>query len=171
MKKLDRRVRRTQHALRTALIELTLEKGFEAVTILEITERADVGRSTFYAHFADKEDLLQDSIEMLHRHLEERIRARDTRLNGEVHPALAFCLPMLEHILDARELFDAIGEVETPPTFIGVQYGLGATRSRQLGQLAEPTRAASCVEDEARPADPAEGGGVRGAVRSLHDGS
>ncbi|MEU3003307.1 TetR/AcrR family transcriptional regulator [Streptomyces sp. NPDC007020] len=54
----DRRVRRTRAALRGALVELVLDKGFHAVTVEEITERADVGRATFYAHYRDKEDLL-----------------------------------------------------------------------------------------------------------------
>ncbi|APE26658.1 MULTISPECIES: TetR/AcrR family transcriptional regulator [Streptomyces] len=54
----DRRVRRTRAALRQALVELVLDKGFHAVTVEEVTERADVGRATFYAHYRDKEDLL-----------------------------------------------------------------------------------------------------------------
>lgn len=54
----DRRVRRTRASLRRALVELVLENGFQAVTVEEITERADVGRATFYAHYRDKEDLL-----------------------------------------------------------------------------------------------------------------
>ncbi|WP_442809454.1 TetR/AcrR family transcriptional regulator [Streptomyces sp. SR27] len=54
----DRRVRRTRAALRQALVELVLQKGFHAVTVEEITERADIGRATFYAHYRDKEDLL-----------------------------------------------------------------------------------------------------------------
>jgi AcrR family transcriptional regulator len=59
----DRRVRRTRHALRHALLELILEKGYDRVTVEEIIERADVGRSTFYAHFRDKEDLFLSSFE------------------------------------------------------------------------------------------------------------
>lgn len=58
MKPEDRRVRRTRAALRKALVELVLDKGFQAVTVEEITERADIGRATFYAHYRDKEDLL-----------------------------------------------------------------------------------------------------------------
>ena len=58
----DRRVRRSRRALRTALVELVLEKGFRAVTIDEIVERADVARATFYAHYRDKEDLLVDIV-------------------------------------------------------------------------------------------------------------
>ncbi|GAB1332030.1 TetR/AcrR family transcriptional regulator [Streptomyces sennicomposti] len=54
----DRRVRRTRAALRTALVDLVLAKGFHAITVEEIAERANVGRATFYAHYRDKEDLL-----------------------------------------------------------------------------------------------------------------
>ena len=54
----DRRVRRTRAALRQALVELVLDNGFQAITVEQITERADVGRATFYAHYRDKEDLL-----------------------------------------------------------------------------------------------------------------
>ena len=99
---MDRRVRRTVHALQGALIELILERGFEAITVSDITERADVGRSTFYAHFADKEDLLQGSLEQL-RHL---LEASPSDRPG-VHPALAFALPMLEHAAEMRPLFAA----------------------------------------------------------------
>ena len=55
--RLDRRVRRTRHALQHAMVDLVLEKGYERVSVADVTERADVGRSTFYAHYRDKEDL------------------------------------------------------------------------------------------------------------------
>ncbi len=64
-KNLDRRVRRTRRALQKALISLILEKGFDAVTIEEITDRADLGRTTFYLHFNDKEDLLMQAIDSI----------------------------------------------------------------------------------------------------------
>ena len=54
----DRRIQRTRQALRAALLELTKEKDYDAISIEEITERANVGRATFYLHFKDKEDLL-----------------------------------------------------------------------------------------------------------------
>ena len=56
--KLDRRVQRTVQSLRTALLELIKEKNYDDISIEEITERANVGRATFYLHFKDKEDLL-----------------------------------------------------------------------------------------------------------------
>lgn len=54
----DLRVRRTRKLLRQALIELTIEKGFAAVTVQDIAERAMVNRATFYRHYLDKYDLL-----------------------------------------------------------------------------------------------------------------
>jgi AcrR family transcriptional regulator len=56
--KTDRRIQRTRQALRTALLQLIKEKGYDAISIEEITERANVGRATFYLHYKDKEDLL-----------------------------------------------------------------------------------------------------------------
>ena len=56
--KTDRRIQRTRQSLRTALLELIKEKDYDAISIEEITERANVGRATFYLHYKDKEDLL-----------------------------------------------------------------------------------------------------------------
>ena len=56
----DRRIKRTQQLLAKALIALTLEKGYEAVTIRDITERADVGYATFFRHYQSKDALLRD---------------------------------------------------------------------------------------------------------------
>lgn len=70
----DRRVRRTRHALARALIELTLERGYGAVTIRDITDRADVGYATFFRHYHDKEELLQDVSEVVLAELMELLR-------------------------------------------------------------------------------------------------
>lgn len=56
--KIDRRILRTRQALRSALLELITEKEFDSISVEEITERANLGRATFYLHFKDKEDLL-----------------------------------------------------------------------------------------------------------------
>ena len=56
--KMDRRIQRTRQSLRTALLELIKEKGYDSISIEDITERANVGRATFYLHYKDKEDLL-----------------------------------------------------------------------------------------------------------------
>ncbi|MCK4724588.1 MAG: helix-turn-helix transcriptional regulator, partial [Anaerolineales bacterium] len=55
---IDRRVRRTRRALRQALLDLMDEKGYDEVTVEEITNRADIGRTTFYLHYRAKQDLL-----------------------------------------------------------------------------------------------------------------
>jgi AcrR family transcriptional regulator len=53
----DRRIRRTRDALSTALVDLVLERGYEAVRVEDITTRANVGKATFYTHFPTKEAL------------------------------------------------------------------------------------------------------------------
>jgi AcrR family transcriptional regulator len=62
-KKLDPRVIRTRKMLRDALIELIGEKGFSAISVQDITQRATLNRATFYLHYRDKEDLLAQSVE------------------------------------------------------------------------------------------------------------
>jgi len=54
----DRRVQRTRRLLHKALMSLILEKKYESITVQEILDSADVGRSTFYMHFHDKDELL-----------------------------------------------------------------------------------------------------------------
>ena len=62
----DRRVQRTRGLLRGALASLIHEKAYDAIAVKEILARANVGRSTFYAHFRDKDELLDSGInEML----------------------------------------------------------------------------------------------------------
>jgi AcrR family transcriptional regulator len=57
-KRPDRRAVRTRRALREALITLILEKGYDAITVQDITDRADLNRGTLYLHYRDKQDLL-----------------------------------------------------------------------------------------------------------------
>ncbi|MFB9963045.1 TetR/AcrR family transcriptional regulator [Sinosporangium siamense] len=96
---MDRRVRRTRQAVQRALVDLTLEKGYEAVTVTDLINRADVGRSTFYAHFTDKQDVLLSNIaeiDFLHR---------PPSTSGEL---FAFSLPMLEHAAEQQRLVKAL---------------------------------------------------------------
>jgi AcrR family transcriptional regulator len=58
-KKTDRRSNRTRRSLSAALVELVKEKRFDDITVQNVIDRADVGRSTFYSHFRDKDDLFQ----------------------------------------------------------------------------------------------------------------
>lgn len=61
----------TRKALIQAAVELVLEKGYEAVTVQDITDRADFGRGTFYVHFKDKEEVVWTAIEGLCLELEQ----------------------------------------------------------------------------------------------------
>jgi hypothetical protein len=69
MGKVDRRVRRTRESLHKALISLTLEKSYDSITVQEVLDRADVGRSTFYTHFQSMDELLISDTQELRRTL------------------------------------------------------------------------------------------------------
>lgn len=63
MPRVDRRVQKSQNAIKNAFIELMSEKSFDHITIQDISERANVGRRTIYDHYMDKFDLLEKLIE------------------------------------------------------------------------------------------------------------
>jgi AcrR family transcriptional regulator len=86
--------------LKTALLELIAERDYDRITIEEITGRADVGRSTFYSHYASKDDLLFDGFA---EGFIEIARAAP-RKDGQ---ALRFSLPMLRHIASQRRFFQS----------------------------------------------------------------
>jgi AcrR family transcriptional regulator len=71
MNSTDRRVRRTQKSLGDALIALALEKDFDEITIQEITDRADIGYRTFFRHYADKDELLNDVLSFVKLEMRE----------------------------------------------------------------------------------------------------
>ena len=72
--KLDPRVKRTRQLLEQAFLDVASKKGFQAVSVQDITERAGVNRATFYAHFPDKYALLDYSIRQgFRQELEKRM--------------------------------------------------------------------------------------------------
>ena len=93
----DRRVRRTKSSLHDALIGLAREKPYPSIAVKEILNRADVGRSTFYTHFRDKDDLLESGI-----HEVLRSARAGPRSQSAVERLLAFSLPLLKHIDEHR---------------------------------------------------------------------
>jgi len=86
--KVDRRVRKTRRALREAMQNLMAEKGYEQVTVEELTERADIGRTTFYLHYGAKQDLLLEQFDELLDQLVEQLsfvaRPLDDGLGDEI---------------------------------------------------------------------------------------
>lgn len=90
----DRRVQKTRTQLLDALGTLIHEKPYDAIVVQEILDRANVGRSTFYTHFRDKDGLLQDGI----RDLVRSAGARTPRSGSRAERVLRFSLPVFEHI-------------------------------------------------------------------------
>lgn len=101
----DRRIRRTRMLLQEALLSLMTEKGYEAITVQDLIDRADIGRSTFYAHYTDKSDLLHDTLSQLRFILapsHEPDSAPDRRR------PLRFSLEMFRHLQDQHSLLRAL---------------------------------------------------------------
>ena len=68
----DRRITKTRKAIYAAFLQLLNQKNFETITVQEIIDLADVGRSTFYSHYESKELLLDELCRYLFHHLFER---------------------------------------------------------------------------------------------------
>jgi AcrR family transcriptional regulator len=100
----DRRIQRTRQLLLDALSALILEKGYEAMTVQDVIDYANVGRSTFYTHFQDKEDLLLNGIESLWDDLEAHLKAA---IPSE-EMIWAVTLSMFQHAQDNRSLYKAL---------------------------------------------------------------
>lgn len=99
---------RTQQLLREALISLIQEKGFEALTVQDIIDRANVGRATFYAHFDNKEDLLVSGLDRLLESLKERQRESLARGGSVEERVFAFSHEVFAHADEHRGLFQAM---------------------------------------------------------------
>lgn len=56
----DRRIQRTRKALRDALHSLVLDRGYDDLSVQDITDKANLGRATFYLHYREKDELLED---------------------------------------------------------------------------------------------------------------
>lgn len=99
----DRRSQRTRQLISDAFVELLLEKGYEAMSIRDVIKRANVGRSTFYSHFKDKEELfvsqLDRLLEALSRHLPQE--------HVEQNPFFP-SLGLFQHIQEQQKLFRAL---------------------------------------------------------------
>ena len=68
----DRRITKSRKAIYTAFLQLLNQKGYETITVQEIIDLADIGRSTFYSHYESKELLLDELCRYLFHHLFER---------------------------------------------------------------------------------------------------
>ena len=99
----DRRVQKTQRLLRDALVTLIHEKSYDSIAVKEILERANVGRSAFYAHFDGKDALLASGI---HNMLHEKISRPLPSSAGPPANVVTFSLPVFEYIERFRHTAD-----------------------------------------------------------------
>jgi AcrR family transcriptional regulator len=102
----DRRKRRTRQALEHALLELIAAQSYEAITIQQITDRANVGRATFYLHFDGKEQLVLATLEGLTSDLTQRLPSPTGQdlLAGN----RALLIALFQHVADYRRLYRAL---------------------------------------------------------------
>ena len=107
-KAIDRRAARTRRSLHKALIALIVRKNYEAITIQDIIDEADIGKSTFYAHFTGKEDLLRGSFEALRNGLTEARLSASAKTGPRKRKPLAFSLAVFEHACGYRPVYRAL---------------------------------------------------------------
>ena len=106
----DRRSMRTRYALREALIELIGERGWDEIAVQDVCDSADIGRSTFYSHYTNKDALLLGSLDDLRIALVHQGAGR----SGAGHKGLqadqgfAFTLGLIEHAHQQRKVFRAL---------------------------------------------------------------
>jgi AcrR family transcriptional regulator len=105
---IDRRVARTRAMLQQAHVSLILEKGYEATTIEDICAKANVGRSTFYAHYTSKDDLRRSGLEHLRAQLAARQKQALATPGDGKDRNLSFSLTMFEHARDHIHLYRAL---------------------------------------------------------------
>lgn len=116
--------------MQNALRELVTEKRYEAITVVDILERADVGRSTFYAHFTDKDDLLLSALDHISRALEAELTATGALVVE----------PLFRHAGQQIELYRALSRGPAGQLFLRELRGHLARRLA-AGYTVEATRA------------------------------
>ncbi|GAB4555439.1 MAG: TetR/AcrR family transcriptional regulator [Anaerolineales bacterium] len=115
--KLDPRVKRTRALIQQAFSELLAEKGFASLTVQDITERAEINRATFYAHYPDKFALLEESIRQAFRaELEKRTLSAchysQDNLRALIVTVCEFIAHSNEHCKSSEHQFDSLVEAQ-----------------------------------------------------------
>jgi AcrR family transcriptional regulator len=154
--KVDRRVRRTRESLGDALVELIREKPFAAITVQEVLDRANVGRSTFYTHYRDKDDLFLSDVDDFFAGMATLLSRR-----GDTSNRIAPGRELFAHIADVRDFYAAL--VTSGKIHDVLEIGQGhLTRGIEL-RLREMPRA----QDLRAPARAATSAALAGALLSL----
>lgn len=93
-KYIDPRVSRTRELIQEALIELIEEKGFEAITVKDLTTKANINRGTFYAHYQDKYDLMEKCQEQFMQQMTEIAKRYYPDVEDELNNQSEFMAPL-----------------------------------------------------------------------------
>ena len=127
------RVRRTRKALQAALIELSVEKGFAKITVRDIAERALVNRATFYRHYLDKNDLLQQYMEEIYQMLDSpqdtTLLEKQAKAGGQPPEGL---VQMLQKVKQHADFFRLMLGPNGDPQFVQQIREYIKKRMRQL---------------------------------------
>src|SRR5262249_24973386 len=141
----DLRIRRTRKLLQQALIEVTVEKGFANVTVRDICERAMVNRSTFYRHYLDKYDLLEQYMTEVQTVVSEHaLIAEKTQQSGEKVPSGLVML--LKHIQEFADFYQMMLGEQGDARFNQMFRRFSENRFRPLLALQEPDPKAPPVD-------------------------
>jgi AcrR family transcriptional regulator len=116
--KLDLRVQRTRKLIREALFELINEKGFEAVSVQDITDYAMINRTTFYRHYTDKYDLARKCMDNVFQSLIDQISSteKENQVAG-VNSSRNFKV-FLNHLDQNADLYNLLFGQASHPVFI-----------------------------------------------------
>jgi len=135
-RKIDARVKRTRDQLGYALIQLIVEKPINDVTVQDVLDRASVGRSTFYLHYRDKDDLLVSQLEMFLETMSNVLSERKERSNR-----VAPVAEMFAHIGNQNKLYRVLSDSGHLKDFFELAEGHFARgierRLRESGRLAK----------------------------------
>ncbi|MBP2079607.1 TetR/AcrR family transcriptional regulator [Oceanobacillus polygoni] len=101
-KKLDRRKKYTRMVLKESLLELLNDKPISTITIKELCARADINRSTFYSHYTDQYDLLNQIEEEIIQELNQTLLQYDYKKEKEM---LAMTKYLLDYVMSRSEHF------------------------------------------------------------------
>jgi len=144
--KLDPRVTRTRQMLDHAFLELLAEKGFDAISVQDVTARAGVNRATFYAHFQDKFALLDYSIrESFREEIEKRmLQSCHFNMDNLRHLIVAVCeftRNLSSHCVPAQRQFEPLVENQIK----GQLYELILMWLKQTEQVNSPETSATAA--------------------------
>jgi AcrR family transcriptional regulator len=114
----DRRVSRTRNALGDALIALLQETPFEKITVQQILDRAKIGRSTFYAHYRDKDDLFLSDVEEFMELMSTQLLRR-----AEKSDRVAPVCELFAHVREMRSLHTALTAANKLTDFLELGEG------------------------------------------------